>query len=215
MRYDVADFSAKDSEEYNASINLFKDAADEADSDIYEFEDYRYYKDDIPTEFAEKTHNSDNFLDEDYLSKKKMHHDTSAIKELTEELAYGSTEDDLDNEITDGGVAEEIANVLKAHNITKSAVKKTLNKVDQFFGTSPDLMDENNDEVSENEEASDETDSTDETSEDETTEETSDSTESEEPVEECIEESRKVLKAKLVEMKKELAKRHLKALLSR
>ena len=144
-----------------------------------------------------------------------MHHDTSAIKELTEELAYGSTEDDLDNEITEGGVAEEIANVLKAHNITKAAVKKTLNKVDQFFGASPDLMDENNDDVSENEEASDETDSTDETSEDETTEETSDSTESEEPVEECIEESRKVLKAKLVEMKKELAKRHLKALLSR
>lgn len=135
---DITDFSAKDSKEYNTSMMLFAESGDTADRELTNFQETLYCQEDIPTRLNKKTHNSKHFLDEDYLIGKKMNADTSAIKELTEELKYGSTEEDLDAEITDGGVATEIAEVLATHGITGKAVKDTFDKVEAFFGKDPD-----------------------------------------------------------------------------
>ena len=134
----VSDFSAKDSKEYNDSVKLFEAAGNATSEVLEEFKDTLYYQEAIPTHLKAKTHNSSHFLDEDYLSKKKMNANTSALKELTEELMFGSTEEDLDAEIVDGGVATEIANVLAQHGITGKAVKDTFDKVQNFFGKDPD-----------------------------------------------------------------------------
>lgn len=134
----VSDFSAKDSKEYNDSVKLFEAAGNATSEVLEEFKDTLYYQEAIPTHLKAKTHNSSHFLDEDYLSKKKMNANTSALKELTEELMFGSTEEDLDAEVVDGGVATEIAGVLAQHGITGKAVKDTFDKVQNFFGKDPD-----------------------------------------------------------------------------
>ena len=134
----VSDFSAKDSKEYNDSVKLFEAAGNATSEVLEEFKDTLYYQEAIPTHLKAKTHNSSHFLDEDYLSKKKMNANTSALKELTEELMFGSTEEDLDAEIIDGGVAKEIADVLAQHGITGKAVKDTFDKIQNFFGEDPD-----------------------------------------------------------------------------
>lgn len=140
MNYDITDFSAKDSKEYNSSTNLFEDAGRETSSLLEGFKDTFYYKDPIPTKLNKKTHNSEHYLDEDFLSKKKMNANTSAIKELIkEQLMYGSTEEDLENELTDGGVAEEIAQVFANHGITGKAVKDSFKKLETYYGADFDV----------------------------------------------------------------------------
>lgn len=140
MNYDITDFSAKDSKEYNSSTNLFEDAGSETSSLLEGFKDTFYYKDPIPTKLNKKTHNSEHYLDEDFLSKKKMNANTSAIKELIkEQLMYGSTEEDLENELTDGGVAEEIAQVFANHGITGKAVKDSFKKLETYYGADFDV----------------------------------------------------------------------------
>ena len=140
MNYDITDFSAKDSKEYDSSTNLFEDAGRETSSLLEGFKDTFYYKDPIPTKLNKKTHNSEHYLDEDFLSKKKMNANTSAIKELIkEQLMYGSTEEDLENELTDGGVAEEIAQVFANHGITGKAVKDSFKKLETYYGADFDV----------------------------------------------------------------------------
>lgn len=150
----ITDFSAKDSKEYNDSINLFDDAGRATSDELDDFQDTLYYKEEVAPEIKQKTHNAANFLDEDYLSKKKMNANTSAIQELTEDLMFGSTEDDLDNEITEGGLAQDIANTLQAHGITGSAVDDTFKKVKTYFGKDPDIAQFADDTVFEGEEDS-------------------------------------------------------------
>lgn len=135
----IDDFSCKDSTEYDTSTNLFRDAGEEASKELEAFEDTLYYKEKIPTRLHSKTHNSSRFLDTDYLSKRKMNSDTNALAELTEELMYGSTEDDLDNELIDGGVATEIAEILAKHGITGKAVSSTFKKLNNYYGVDPDV----------------------------------------------------------------------------
>lgn len=150
----ITDFSAKDSKEYNDSINLFDDAGRATSDELDDFQDTLYYKEEVAPEIKQKTHNAANFLDEDYLSKKKMNANTSAIQELTEELMFGSTEEDLDTEITEGGLAQDIANTLQAHGITGSAVDDTFKKVKTYFGKDPDIAQFADDTVFEGEEDS-------------------------------------------------------------
>lgn len=161
----ITDFSAKDSKEYNDSINLFDDAGRATSDELDDFQDTLYYKEEVAPEIKQKTHNAVNFLDEDYLSKKKMNANTSAIQELTEELMFGSTEEDLDNEITDGGLAQDIANTLQAHGITGSAVEDTFKKVKTYFGKDPDIAQFADDTVFEDEEDSADFEDTDDTEE--------------------------------------------------
>lgn len=159
----ITDFSAKDSKEYNDSINLFDDAGRATSDELDDFQDTLYYKEEVAPEIKQKTHNAVNFLDEDYLSKKKMNANTSAIQELTEELMFGSTEEDLDSEITDGGLAQDIANTLQAHGITGSAVDDTFKKVKTYFGKDPDISQFADDTVFEDEEDSADFEDTDDT----------------------------------------------------
>lgn len=140
MKYrNVSDFSAKDSREYNRSMRLFEQASLEASNELETFQDALYNHSEIPTRLRQKSRNASNFLDEDYISKRKMNANTNAVRELTEKLMFGSTEEDLDLEITDGGVAKEIANVLVKHGITGKAAKQTLEKLVDFYGVNPDM----------------------------------------------------------------------------
>lgn len=199
MTGDITDFSSKDSKEYNTSMMLFAESGDVADKELSSFQETLYCQESIPTQLRRKSHNSKHFLDEDYLIGKKMNADTSAIKELTEELKYGSTEEDLDAEITDGGVAAEIAGVLANHGITGKAVKDTFTKVENFFGKDPDTSELAGGSTEDVE--ADTEDDFDETSEEETEEPVED--EEPEPVEESLEEklalTSKMLKRKVAE----------------
>lgn len=133
----ITDFSAKDSKAFNESTKLFEEAGLESSRELRCFADNIYNRSGIVTQINPKTHNSKNFLDEDYQASRKMNENTSAIQELTENLMYGSTEEDLDMEITDGGVAEEVAEVFARHGITGDAVKDTFKKLETFYGKEP------------------------------------------------------------------------------
>lgn len=209
----ITDFSAKDSKEYNDSINLFDDAGRATSDELDDFQDTLYYKEEVAPEIKQKTHNAVNFLDEDYLSKKKMNANTSAIQELTEELMFGSTEEDLDSEITDGGLAQDIANTLQAHGITGSAVDDTFKKIKTYFGKDPDISQFADDTVFEDEEDSADFEDTDDTEDTEEVAETEVATVEDEPsddiqdidesteanLDEMFQEAEGLLKRKIVE----------------
>lgn len=168
-RNNISDFSSKNSKAYEDNMRLFAEAGDKSSNLFEDLSGRPFYKSPIPTRLREKTHNSPNFLDEDYQSKRKMRADTSALEEFTgirskghksalnEMLMYGSTEDDLDEEITEGGVATEIAEILEKHGITGEMVHKTFNKLEKFYGSNPDVRElVNGGDEEEDEETSDE-----------------------------------------------------------
>lgn len=195
MNKDITDFSARDSKAFDESTRLFEEAGLESSSELRCFRDNVYNNSKFSTRINPKTHNSKNFLDEDYQASRKMNENTSAIQELTEELMYGSTEEDLDMEITDGGVAEEVAEVFAKHGITGDAVKDTFKKLETFYGKEPNTAElstgAEDEEFDEEDETTDEEEPAveDEEFEDDVDEtETSDEDSSEEEIEESLEE---------------------------
>lgn len=219
MKYDITDFSAKDSKEYNESTSLYENALDEADNDLMSFKETRFCKGDIPTKLAKKTHNSPDFLDEEKIKQRKMNADTNATAELVganinEALMFGATEEDLENELIDGGLGKDVLEVFKNHNITGKAIWDSLTKLKTYIGADPNIdealnsvgsaEDSNEDESADTEEVADES------SEDETSEETSDENveESTEAFPTNLEEMVKSIRHKIAE--KNLRNRYLK-----
>lgn len=147
-RQDITDFSSKDSREYEASVDLYNDALDEVDSDLLNFEDASACRDRIPTRLRRKTHNSVDFLDEDKISRRKMNADTSAIQELAEKyegrfnegLMFGATQKDLENEVTQGGLGLDLLKVFKKHNITGEAIWDSIKILKNLIGADPDIL---------------------------------------------------------------------------
>lgn len=193
MNKDITDFSAKDSKAFDESTRLFEEAGLESSKELRCFRDNVYNNSKFSTKINSKTYNNKHFLDEDYQASRKMNENTSAIQELTEELMYGSTEEDLDMEITDGGVAEEVAEVLAKHGITGDAVKDTFKKLETFYGKEPstaelasgaeDVESDDEDETAEEEPVAEDEEFEDDVDETETSNE-----DSEEEMEESLEE---------------------------
>lgn len=195
MNKDITDFSAKDSKAFDESTRLFEEAGLESSKELRCFRDNVYNNSKFSTKINSKTYNNKHFLDEDYQASRKMNENTSAIQELTEELMYGSTEEDLDMEITDGGVAEEVAEVFAKHGITGDAVKATFKKLETFYGKEPNTAElatgaedeEGADDTADDEVADDEPMADEEEFEDDVDESASDD-EGDEEIEESLEE---------------------------
>lgn len=223
-RQDITDFSSKDSREYEASVDLYNDALDEVDSDLLNFEDASACRDRIPTRLRRKTHNSVDFLDEDKISRRKMNADTSAIQELAEKyegrfnegLMFGATQKDLENEVTQGGLGLELLKVFKKHNITGEAIWDSIKILKNFIGADPDILEaietlrtKTNDEfeeVTDDESPEIEDDSVDESD-----------TNDDENIEEALDEDSTNLKLseQLKSLKRALAERNLRKMLSK
>lgn len=135
----ITDFSARDSKAFDESTRLFEEAGVESSKELRCFADNIYNRSGIVTKIKPKTRNAKNFLDEDFQAHRKMNENTSAIQELTEALMYGSTEEDLEMEITEGGVADEVAEVFARHGITGNAVKDTFKKLETYYGKEPNM----------------------------------------------------------------------------
>lgn len=135
----ITDFSARDSKTFDESTRLFEEAGVESSKELRCFADNIYNRSGIVTKIKPKTRNAKNFLDEDFQAHRKMNENTSAIQELTEALMYGSTEEDLEMEITEGGVADEVAEVFARHGITGNAVKDTFKKLETYYGKEPNM----------------------------------------------------------------------------
>lgn len=223
-RQDITDFSSKDSREYEASVDLYNDALDEVDSDLLNFEDASACRDRIPTRLRRKTHNSVDFLDEDKISRRKMNADTSAIQELAEKyegrfnegLMFGATQKDLENEVTQGGLGLELLKVFKKHNITGEAIWDSIKILKNLIGADPDVLEaietlktKTNDEfeeVTDDESPEIEDDSVDESD-----------TNDDENIEEALDEDSTNLKLseQLKSLKRALAERNLRKMLSK
>lgn len=158
----ITDFSAKDSTEYESNIALFEEAEARTSETLENYRDTLFNNSEIPTRLPRKTRNSARFLDEDFLTGRKMNSDTNATEELLQEkLMFGSTEADLDDEILAGGVSREVAEIFQQHGITGKAVKQTFKKLGSYYGESPDIEklateDISDEEISEDEYAEDE-----------------------------------------------------------
>lgn len=145
MKYDITDFSTKDSSEYNNSVALYEDALSQVDSDLLNFKEASIYRDEIPTRLRKKTHNSPDFLDESK-SRKKMNADTSAIAELTnttrmnEELMFGAGQDALEAELIKGGLGLDILKAFKKHNVTGKAIWDSLKSLKSYVGANTDIL---------------------------------------------------------------------------
>lgn len=193
MNKDITDFSAKDSKAFDESTRLFEEAGLESSKELRCFRDNVYNNSKFSTKINSKTYNNKHFLDEDYQASRKMNENTSAIQELTEELMYGSTEEDLDMEITEGGVAEEVAEVFARHGITGDAVKDTFKKLETFYGKEPNTSElavgaEDVESDDEDETAEEEPVAEDEEFEDDVDETETSNDDSEEEMEESLEE---------------------------
>lgn len=145
MKYDITDFSTKDSSEYNSSVALYEDALNQVDSDLLNFKEASLYRDEIPTRLRRKTHNSPDFLDESK-ARKKMNADTSAIAELTnsvrinEELMFGAGQDALETELIKGGLGLDILKAFKKHNVTGKAIWDSLKSLKSYVGANTDIL---------------------------------------------------------------------------
>lgn len=139
---DITDFSAKASGYMTKNKALFDDALTEADQDILSFKEARMYKSGIPPTFAGKKTNDKNFLlkERDHFSNK-----TNATKEfleshkkLAETLKFGSTEEDLEEEVS-GSLGLEILQVLQKHGVTGDAIEKVFKTLNTLIGKDPNV----------------------------------------------------------------------------
>lgn len=139
---DITDFSAKASGYMTKNKALFDEALSEADQDILSFKEARMYKSGIPSTFAKKRTNDKNFLlrERDHFSNK-----TNATKEfleshkkLAETLKFGSTEEDLEEEVS-GSLGLEILQVLQKHGVTGDAIEKVFKTLNTLIGKDPNV----------------------------------------------------------------------------
>lgn len=208
---DITDFSAKDSKGFNKSTALYADALEAADRSLLGFKESTSGGK-VTTFIRKKTHNSKQFLNEDYNNARKMNMNTNAVAEfvkankskLKENLMFGATEEDLEKEVT-GSLGRDILAVFEAHNVTGKAVWDVIDILKNFVGKEPDIEElltnwESNegDEDTDVDEGSEE--DFDEGSDE--TEETEDDEEMDESVEEfpkTLEEMTKTLRRKIAE----------------
>lgn len=139
---DITDFSSKASGYMTKNKALFDEALSEADQDILSFKEARMYKSGIPSTFAKKRTNDKNFLlkGRDHFSNK-----TNATKEfleshkkLAETLKFGSTEEDLEEEVS-GSLGLEILQVLQKHGVTGDAIEKVFKTLNTLIGKDPNV----------------------------------------------------------------------------
>lgn len=217
---DITDFSAKDSKGFNKSTALYADALEAADRSLLGFKESTSGGK-VTTFIRKKTHNSKQFLNEDYNNARKMNMNTNAVAEfvkankskLKENLMFGATEEDLEKEVT-GSLGRDILAVFEAHNVTGKAVWDVIDILKNFVGKEPDIEElltnwESNegDEDTDVDEGSEEDFSDEESEEDfdegsDETEETEDDEEMDESVEEfpkTLEEMTKTLRRKIAE----------------
>ena len=215
---DITDFSAKDSKGFNKSTALYADALEAADRSLLGFKESTSGGK-VTTFIRKKTHNSKQFLNEDYNNARKMNMNTNAVAEfvkankskLKENLMFGATEEDLEKEVT-GSLGRDILAVFEAHNVTGKAVWDVIDILKNFVGKEPDIEElltnwESN-EGDEDTDADSEEDFSDEESEEDfdegsdETKETEDDGEMDESVEEfpkTLEEMTKTLRRKIAE----------------
>ncbi len=210
---DITDFSAKASGYMTKNKALFDEALTEADQDILSFKEARMYKSGIPSTFAKKRTNDKNFLlkERDHFSNK-----TNATKEfleshkkLAETLKFGSTEEDLEEEVS-GSLGLEILQVLQKHGVTGDAIEKVFKTLNTLIGKDPNVDElingwgpaEDDESSDEPEEGSDE-DYEDDTSDEESEEDYGD----DEGSDESVEESRMKRYNTLEEMTRDIRKR--------
>lgn len=217
---DITDFSAKDSKGFNKSTALYADALEAADRSLLGFKESTSGGK-VTTFIRKKTHNSKQFLNEDYNNARKMNMNTNAVAEfvkankskLKENLMFGATEEDLEKEVT-GSLGRDILAVFEAHNVTGKAVWDVIDILKNFVGKEPDIEElltnwESNegDEDTDVDEGSEEDFSDEESEEDfdegsDETEETEEDEEMDESVEEfpkTLEEMTKTLRRKIAE----------------
>lgn len=212
---DITDFSAKASGYMTKNKALFDDALTEADQDILSFKEARMYKSGIPSTFAGKKTNDKNFLlkERDHFSNK-----TNATKEfleshkkLAETLKFGSTEEDLEEEVS-GSLGLEILQVLQKHGVTGDAIEKVFKTLNTLIGKDPNVDELINgwgpagdDESSDESEEDYEEDTSDEGSE----EDFGDDEESDEPVEESRMRRYNTLEEMTRDIRKRIAERRI------
>ena len=142
---DITDFSAKDSKSFNKSTALYADALEAADKSLLGFKESTS-SGKVTTFIRKKTHNSKQFLNEDYNNARKMNMNTNAVAEfvkankskLKENLMFGATEEDLEKEVT-GSLGRDILAVFEAHNVTGKAVWEVIDILKNFVGKEPDI----------------------------------------------------------------------------
>lgn len=212
---DITDFSAKASGYMTKNKALFDEALTEADQDILSFKEARMYKSGIPSTFAKKGTNDKNFLlkERDHFSNK-----TNATKEflgshkkLAETLKFGSTEEDLEEEVS-GSLGLEILQVLQKHGVTGDAIEKVFKTLNTLIGKDPNVDElingwgpaEDDESYDESEEGSEE-DTSDEGSE----EDFGDEEESDEPVEESRMKGYNTLEEMTRDIRKRIAERRI------
>lgn len=219
---DITDFSAKDSKGFNKSTALYADALEAADRSLLGFKESTSGGK-VTTFIRKKTHNSKQFLNEDYNNARKMNMNTNAVAEfvkankskLKENLMFGATEEDLEKEVT-GSLGRDILAVFEAHNVTGKAVWEVIDILKNFVGKEPDIEELlTNWESNEGDEDSDVEEGSEEGSEedfDEGTDETEETeeTEEDEEMEESVEEFPKTLEEMTQTLRRKIAEKRIR-----